>query len=382
MVHAPEGRMPKQALQSLKGRFLLLLVPLLLVISAGVFGAFRVMIGSAVRDLGHSVAQKQALYDRAHSLSPILTELALAKLFIKSPTILAWARAEHDPRLFAAAMAEFEGYRRAFHDRSAFMVVDKSGNYYFNDRDETYNGKQLRYTLDPNNPKDTWYYSTKALGGECHLNVDTDRALKSTKLWINCLATDAGGVAAIVGTGLDLTGFIADVVSLDDPGIVSMFVDKAGAIQAHPDIDAIDFHSLTKGEDEKKTVFALLADDRDREKMRAAMGRLRNQPDGFETLMLPIGGRQHAIGIAYLREIDWYNVTVIDLEELALSAHAVPLAGLLLLAIVLTVGLVVALLNRVVLGPRLPGSTARCRPWEAAITTSARCKTAPARLGA
>lgn len=343
--------MPHRALQSLKGRFLLLMIPLLLVLGAVVFGGFRFMIGAAVRDLGHSVAQKQVLYDRARLLSPILTELALARQFTKSPSVLAWARDEGNDTLRRAAMAELETYRQAFRDHSAFIVVDQSGNYYFNDRNAAYSGQELRYTLDPRNPKDGWYYSTKALGGDCHLNVDTDRALKVTNLWINCLAVDAKGVAAIIGTGLDLSEFVAGVVIAHDPGVVSMFVDRSGAIQAHPDVDAIDFHSLTKDAGAKKTVFTLLDTDADRAKVAAGMARLADAPDQVETLFLTLDDRPHVLVIGYLREIGWYNFTLLDLDKIAVSARFLPLALLVLIAITLTVGLVVLLLNRVVLAP-------------------------------
>jgi hypothetical protein len=227
-------------------------VPLLVALGAVFFIAFDYVIRDVTNALGRSAAEKQVLNDRARSLVPIVKEITLAERLSNSPTILAWARDETDPKLKQQGLAVLESYRKAFRDGSYFFVVDKSGNYYFNDRANKYAGKQLRYTLKPDNPKDGWYYTTKAIDGRCTLNVDFDPELKVTKLWINCLLKDKSGVAGIIGTGLDLSSFINGVVKTNEPGVANMYIDMDGAIQAHPNLDAIDFHTLTKKAGAKK----------------------------------------------------------------------------------------------------------------------------------
>src|ERR1044071_3150728 len=46
----------------------------------------------------------------------------------------------------------------------------------------------------------------------CHLNVDHDDNLKVTKVWMNCVVRDGRDVVGVLGTGVDLSQFIREVV--------------------------------------------------------------------------------------------------------------------------------------------------------------------------
>ena len=72
----------------------------------------------------------------------------------------------------------------------------------------------MSYTLSRDNPRDGWYYTTAALGQGCHLNVDHDDALGVTNVWINCVIRDGDKVLGVLGSGIDLTSFIRQVVTL------------------------------------------------------------------------------------------------------------------------------------------------------------------------
>ena len=91
--------MSTKPLNSLKGRFLLLLVPLLVALGAVFFVAFDIVIRDVVNALGRSAAEKQVLNDRARSLVPIVKEITLAERLSQSPAMLVWARDEADSKL-------------------------------------------------------------------------------------------------------------------------------------------------------------------------------------------------------------------------------------------------------------------------------------------
>src|SRR5262249_28205583 len=146
-----------------------------------------------------------------------------------------------------------------------------SGNYYFNNADNAYAGDQKRYTLSADNPRDGWFYQTINLESGCHLNVDHDDNLKVTKVWINCVVRDGRDVLGVLGTGVDLSNFIREVVDFPQNGVTSMFVDLNGAVQAHRDPRQVDFHSITKDLKSKKTIFALVDDEADRATLRTMM---------------------------------------------------------------------------------------------------------------
>ncbi|WP_204317155.1 hypothetical protein, partial [Klebsiella aerogenes] len=71
---------------------------------------------------------------------------------------------------------------------------------------------------------------TIALGSGCHLNVDHDDNLSVTKVWINCIIRRGATVLGVIGTGVDLSQFIREVVDIPQTGVQSIFIDRSGAV--------------------------------------------------------------------------------------------------------------------------------------------------------
>lgn len=335
--------------RSLRLRVLVLTLGVFVAISIPAAVAFGWIVNTTIVKLGTLFAQKQILYDRSRGLEALLREVALAETLARSPAILTWAADEASGDKRQRALDELEHYRLAFRDQSYFFVVGASGNYYFNDKANSYGGGlQFRYTLRPENPRDGWYYSTISQQG-CQLNVDNDDNLKVTKVWINCVVRDGGRVLGILGTGIDLSTFIRDVVNTDQDGIDSMFVDRTGAIQANRDASAIDFHSLTKDIDAKKTVFQLADGQADRAKLAAMLERVSEDTTGVEARFLRIQGRSMLVGVGYLDRLGWYNVTIMDVDKIIDRDLFLPIGALLVCVMLAAAVLITFLFKRSVL---------------------------------
>jgi diguanylate cyclase (GGDEF)-like protein len=295
----------------------LLLTVAIFIVTAGVaYAAFDYLVDRAVVRLGTLFAEKQVQFDRYRGLETLFREASLAQTLARSPAVIEWARDEKNPDSRRRGLAELEHYRLAFKDRSYFFVVGKSGNYYFNDRDNAYEGKQLRYTVSADNPRDGWYFKTIASGADCQLNVDHDDNLRVTKVWVNCPVRDGEKTVGMIGTGIDLTDFIREVVDFPQKGIDSVFVDRSGAIQAHRDPRMVDFHSLTKDAKSKKTIFRLLDREDDREALAAMMERVAGEKNQVESRFVQIEGHRVLAGVGYLDRIGWFNVTLMDVDTL------------------------------------------------------------------
>jgi len=299
--------------------------------------------------LGRLYAEKQVLYDRHRALEALRREIALAQTLARSPSILEWAKGEEDELRRKHGLAELEHFRQTFQDRSYFLVIDSSGHYYFNDRDNSYAGQELRYTLNPESERDRWYYSTLALGSGCHLNVNNDEELGVTKVWINCLLTSGDRVLGLIGTGIDLTAFLRDVVNTDQPGVETIFVDSNGAVQAILDPNRIDFHSLAKSADARKTIYQLIDNDKDRQRLAAMLTRVSATDAAVETEFLGIDGRRLLVGVGHLPQLGWYNVTVMDVDAIVDRGLFLPLGLLMALVVTAAAVLVTLLFKRIVL---------------------------------
>ncbi|MFI0842703.1 diguanylate cyclase [Mesorhizobium sp. IMUNJ 23232] len=335
--------------RSLRLRVLLLVLAAFVAVAIPAALSFNWLVNSTVVKLGTLFAEKQVLYDRSRGLEALMREVALAETLSRSPAILAWTGDEADPDKQVRGIAELEHFRLAFRDRSYFLAIGGSGHYYFNDARNSFAGSQLRYALDPANPRDGWYYKTAALGAGCQLNVDNDDNLKVTKVWINCVIREGSRTLGILGTGIDLTSFIHEVVNTDQPGIDTMFVDRFGAVQAVRDASKIDFHSLTKDAGNKKTVFQLVDGDVDRANLAEMLRNVSERDGKVEARFVEVGGHQMLVGVGYRDRLGWYNVTFMDVDKIIDRSLFVPIGLLLALVMVVAAGLITLLFKRVVL---------------------------------
>jgi diguanylate cyclase (GGDEF)-like protein len=333
----------------LRGRVLALVLFALLAIAVPATAAFLWIIDTTVVKIGTLFAEKQILFDRYRGLESLMREVSLAETAARSPAIIDWARDEASPEKAARGLAELEHYRTSFKDRSYFFAVRRSGNYYFNNAGNEFAGSQKRYTLSADNPRDGWFYKTLTLESGCHLNVDHDDNLKVTKVWMNCVVRDGRDAIGVLGTGVDLSQFIREVVDIPQTGVSSMFADLNGAIQAHRDPREVDFHSITKDLKSKKTIFALVDNDKDRAQLRAMMNEVSAGKVLVRSNFMKIGGHTYLVGVGYLDRLGWFNVTLMDINQIIDWRLFAPIALLLAAMLLATAAVLTFLFKRSVL---------------------------------
>ncbi|MBP9903958.1 MAG: diguanylate cyclase [Rhodoferax sp.] len=337
----------------MKLRTRILLLSALLTIATGVLAWWvaREQAVGIVSQWAMRYAEKQVLYDKLRMMQPILREIALSRQLANSPLIRAWARQPDDVDLTRRALVELESFRANFADQSYFVGLHPSGRYYHNNAKNEYIDAPLRYTLDANKAADRWFYDIITQNRDMHINVNPDLPLGVTKLWIDVLIRDGNDILGVAGTGLDLTSFIREVVENSQPGITSLFVDHVGAIQVYRDEKLIDFASITKAAGNHKTLDMLFESDQDRQAVLAAMKEIEQQPTKTVNRAVQMHGRPFLVGLAYLPEIDWYEVTLLDVNTLLPMQHFVGMLLVFALSLLATLIAFNVLLGRVVLKP-------------------------------
>ena len=296
-------------------------------------------------------AEKQVLYDKSRLMQPIAQEIALTRQLAASQQIRTWARNPDDLALTRDAIADMENFRLNFADKSYAVALSRNGDYYHNNAKNEFAGKQLRYRLDPKKPTDQWFFDTLRQPRDVLLNVNPDVNLGVTKLWINFLIRDGNDVLGVASTGMDLTQFIRDVLDNAQPGIRSLFVDHTGAIQLSHDERLIDFASISKDRAGRKTIALLFDRVSDRRAIADAMQELAALKRPVATRFVEIGGKPYLAGLTYLQQINWYEITLLDLEvvlPLTSFSGILLVCGLTLVAALLLFYLV---LRRLVLRP-------------------------------
>ena len=336
---------------NLRPRFLLLTTILIALTGAGLWLLTQQIALGVMQEWALRHFETQVKLEKTRTLQPIIREVTLARQFADSQVLRAWARAPDDKTLKAQALAEMENFRNNFADQSYFVALLESGAYYHNNAKNEFAGAEYRYTLHADNPNDRWFYSIIEQNRDIHLNVNPDIPLGVTKLWIDVLLRDGDKILGVVGSGLDLTTFIEQVVSQTEAGISNLFFDHEGAIQVSRDPSQIDFASITKQASDKKTIQQLLSDPLQRAPLQALLPQVMHNPGEVGSLYLTIDQQRYLAGVIYLPEIDWYEITLLELDTL------LPLSTFNSIFVVSGVFLLLALLlfhlalNRYILNP-------------------------------
>ena len=343
----------------LQRQFLLLIVSIYLLTGAVALALFAWGIHGVIRQLGEEFATQYALRQKDRLLAPIQRELALSRHLADSPLLKRWARDEEDPALKAAALAELDNYRRHFADHSYFFVVGQSRHYYHNNAADEYRGRELRHTLDAASPEDQWYFATLAKVTDFDLNVDYDAPLDVTKVWINVLVREGTEKLGLGGTGLELDGFIKAVLSEDRPGVSTLLVDRAGSIKAYHDRSYIDLNTVAKNAAERRTIDRLLVSPQEQAALRGQLDQLSRGQAPVTVLPLTVENQPVWVAMAYLPEIQWFVIALVDTAHVYSVWRFMPFAGLLALSLLALAAAVATLINRLVLNPliRLRQST-------------------------
>lgn len=270
---------------------------------------------------GAKFVKKQIIFDKTRTLLPIMKEVALVKKMSQDPSIIEMALKEDDLHVQQKGLEALEHHRSQFKDKSYFAAFVKSQNYYFNDKANHYDGKQFRYTLSATHVNDSWFYEAITKEDDYEINVDKDFTQDITKVWINFLLRHNNKVVGIIGTGLDFDEFIHESVGVEQDGIKNFFISKNLSIQLERDTKQVDYRSITQENGKKhKTLAVILKDKKDIERVSQAMNELEfsKQEGSIRTLWVNYDGKKRLLGIAYLKELGWFSVTLIDSKELAL----------------------------------------------------------------
>ncbi|MDD3343096.1 MAG: diguanylate cyclase [Sulfurospirillaceae bacterium] len=323
----------------LKARLFIFMTALFIVFASAVWVYSQSLIQSINEEWAQKFVKKQIVFDKNRILLPIMLEVELIKELAENPSVIAMALHEDDAQLLNHGLDIFEQYRLKLQDKSYFVAFVKSENYYYNDASNQFAHKQLRYKLSSLAPNDRWFYQAINEARDYQVNVDEDSVTGATKVWINYLIKHDGKILGVIGTGLDYSHFLEESVGIEQKGVRNLFINHDLSIQLARDTHLIDYATIANRDGTHRMLHSLISDPKDIEAIKNALSLLRSQPnsDEVKTFWVTFEGKKRLLGIAYLEAFDWFNVTLIDADELVLFKNfsIFPfLTGLFLLALI------------------------------------------------
>ena len=308
-------QMPARGRGSLQFHFLLIIGIAALCFAFVIWFTFMSVSDRLIADIGVPLTRKQALYDKARTLAPLIREITLAKNLASSTEIVKWARNENNAALRNAALSVLDKYRGLSGDKNYFLAIASSGNYYFENGKGKFPIRAPRYRLSRTNPDDAWFFATLKSNKSFNLNVNQDSHLKTTKVWINVRIEDGNKTLGVIGTGLNLKEFINNVAEPAESGVLRLLVDRRGAIQVFPNSNYIDFASIAKPFSRRHSLHALFHHAVDSNKLLTAIHQV-SRTSGVATRFVHFEGKRYLAGVTSLPEVGWYDITLLDLNSL------------------------------------------------------------------
>jgi methyl-accepting chemotaxis protein len=200
---------------SIRRRFLVFSILFFLVIAGAGTIAFFFSLRQIVRKDAAQELTRLLETSRLKLEASVNSEIAIALKMAESPLVISYFLQPEDPDLERLAFSEIAGYRRAFKGNTVFWINDQDKRFYSDDA--------YAYTLDPDNPDEYWYNMTLRETEHYNFNINYNDNLKKTMLWINAPVFSGGKAAGIVGTGIELTGFIESLYA-EIPEGVSLYL--------------------------------------------------------------------------------------------------------------------------------------------------------------
>ena len=268
---------------------------------------------------GAKFVQKQIEFDKYRTLMPIIDEIALVKQLAQEPAIIAMALHEDDVQIRSRGFETLERYRSRFHDRSYFAAFTQSRNFYYNDNNNPNSRKNPSYKISPDQPADKWFYEAISSGAPFQINIDKDRFLGVSKVWINYIIRDNNdNIVGVIGTGFDFDYFFKQSVGFEKRGGENYFIKKDFSIQLDQHASKIDDYIKMDGS--HKSIESLITDPADIKRIKEVMDELEQSTDSksIKTLWVTLDGEKHLLGIGYTGEVGWFNLSFFHSDELPL----------------------------------------------------------------
>ena len=312
------------------------------------------------RNLGSAYAERLVLWHKERAASEVGRNMALARQLAENPSLIAWARNEDDPQKREQALEVLKSYRSSLDSSNYFLAIADSGHYYFSQKGENPAEGRPEHTLHRDDPQDAWFYSTLKSDAESHINVDVDEKLGVTKAWINVPIRADGKTLGLTGTGLELSRLVRNFTSSEKPGVITMLLNRDGAIQVHPETSHIAFDTVSR-EDITNSLFNYVESEDGRKRLSSTLDNLASGEERVAILSLKVEGKERLVAAAWMERLGWYTVATLDLSSILGWPEFLSLGGVLAAAMTALLIMLAFLINPLILRPidRLSHAAAR-----------------------
>ncbi len=198
---------------------------------------------SIVQNTSKSFAELYAYNTTAQLNSAIIQDLSILKSVANSATIKEWLTDESNIEKKQRAFIALNDYLKITKNNILYFGIEASKGEFNFDNNTTFETFAPFATLNSTNDQDSWYFEAANSPNLYELNVDTDKVLKRTLVWINHKVLDEqGNLLGVVATGITFDKILTSAFQEHrDKNIRGIVVDRNGLIQLDSHIDSSTF---------------------------------------------------------------------------------------------------------------------------------------------
>ena len=313
----------------LKNRFIIFSVTLFGMILIAGSVAFVSSMQQIIRtNKGNELSQMLEI-ERIRLETSVNSEIAIVLKLADSPLMQRYFSNPGDPRLEQEAFEEMASYRRALSAQSIFWINDIDRLFYIDDTEP--------YWLDANSRVNYWYNMTLHETEVYNFNINYNPDLNVTNLWINApVFNDDKKPIGMVGTGIELNGFIDAIYEHIGERIDLYFFNEGGEISGAVDINLV----------VDKVLIADIFPDIDIDILSEAGILLPGNTQAFNV-------SNGKIAIGTIPSLEWYSIAFME-DSIADYETAMTVLFLVVLAVILLIfllfNIVIAIYHRSILG--------------------------------
>jgi len=126
-------------------------------------------------------------------------------ILARDPVIVEWVNGEEkDAQLGKLVLKKLNDVANSYDYSNLFMVGAKTKKYYFQENSNIKKNNKEFVVLSESNPEDKWFFDRIKIKKEVVLNVNYDRAMDDSFLFVNTFIGSIDNPAGICGVGLSL----------------------------------------------------------------------------------------------------------------------------------------------------------------------------------
>lgn len=306
-----------------RGRAIFVSLVVFIVISAISLLLIYQFARSTALSLGREYALERVINSKEQLSNTLALNLRLAQKVTSGIIVPRWLKDEMNEEAKSRAFRLLGDSADIAQVDSWFVVASESRNYYFNDKQKSFAGKELLKTLNPLVDDDAWFFHMLSSNEPYNFNPDYDGAVDATKLWLNMMVMDEDKPLGVVGFGIDFKAFIDEYVALDKEGFESMIITPQGAIIGHSDLSLVTYNMRTTDPKEWKTVWNMI-DSKDLPTLKPLLENLpleKSQTAVFEVI---INQKRFVAAASYVPHIDLIALSLVNIDHLVRLKDMIP----------------------------------------------------------